>query len=86
MLVGLAEPAQVWRDDFSGVLEQWHDLAVVTAVPGPAVQHDHGWATAGPVVGETESIDRKFLAHAASIPSPETRFQRPEWGTTRPDS
>ena len=76
-LVGFAEPAQVRRDDLGIAGEQRHDLPVIAPATGPAVQQDHGGTTTGPVVSEAETIDRGDLAHAASIPSPENRFQWP---------
>ena len=61
--VGLAEAAQVGHDDVGAVLEQRHDVAVVAAVPGPAVEEHGGGTGSGAVVGEAEAVDRRAAGH-----------------------
>jgi hypothetical protein len=64
VLVGLAEAAQVRHDDVVLCGEQRHELAVVAAVAGPAVQQHDRATGAGAVVHELESVDRCGARHA----------------------
>ena len=59
MFVGQPEPAQVGRDDVSGVCQKRNQFAVVGAITGPTMQKDHGSPGTDAIISEPKAFGRQ---------------------------